>query len=214
MVDIDGRLELLGAELVHTDVEVGSFVSSVFNLLWTQNDEDDEYFDKVTEKVYQTIAECIEQEKVEKLRGLLGETRSVCQEYIDTEFEGEDRKQRCIELHEVLNELKPNFLDMSFESVVYIVQFAVLHISVNVDMVILFKSGHVALDEKNKQNLKDLVNEYSVYVHKMSIKLVEFRLSQIGTVCTCRLDPTDSLVVRVSVGKFQSNFEPQLIKSY
>ena len=202
MVDIDGRLELLGAELVHTDIEVGSFITSVFNLLWPQNGEGDEYFEKVTEKVYQAIAECIDQEKVEKLRGLLGETRSVCQEYMDTEFDGEDRKQLCVELHEVLSKLKPNFMDMSYESVVYFVQFALLHISVNVDMVVLFKSGHVALDEKNKQNLKNLINEYSVYVRKMSIKLVEFRLSQIGTVCTCRLDPTDPLVVRVSDDKF------------
>ena len=202
MVDIDGRLELLGAELVHTDIEVGSFITSVFNLLWPQNGEGNEYFEKVTEKVYQAIAECIDQEKVEKLRGLLGEIRSVCQEYMDTEFEGEDRKQLCVKLHEVLSELKPNFMDMSYESVVYFVQFALLHISVNVDMVVLFKSGHVALDEKNKQNLKNLINEYSVYVRKMSIKLVEFRLSQIGTVCTCRLDPTDPLVVRVSDDKF------------
>ena len=202
MVDIDGRLELLGAELVHTDIEVGSFITSVFNLLWPQNGEGDEHFEKVTEKVYQAIAECIDQEKVEKLRGLLGETRSVCQEYMDTEFDGEDRKQLCVELHEVLSKLKPNFMDMSYESVVYFVQFALLHISVNVDMVVLFKSGHVALDEKNKQNLKNLINEYSVYVRKMSIKLVEFRLSQIGTVCTCRLDPTDPLVVRVSDDKF------------
>ena len=208
MVDIDGTLELLGAELVHTDTEVGSFISSVLNLIWPQNGEGDEYLVKVTEKVYRAIAECIEQEKVDKLRRLIEETRTFCQEYIDTDFEDEDRKPRCLELHEVFNQLKPYFMDMSYESAVYFVQFAVLHISVNVDMVVLFKSGHVALDEKNKQNLKDLINEYSVYVHKMSIKLVEFRLSQIGTVCTCRLDPTDPLVVRVR--KLMISFPGQL----
>jgi hypothetical protein len=198
MADVDGKLELLGADLVHTDPEVGSFIGAVFTLLWPESDNDDVYFDTVTEKICQAIQECLHQEKVEKLRCLLEETRNVCQEYINTSQDEEVRKERCLSLHEIFSQLKSTFKDMSYESVVYFVQFAVLHISVNVDMVVLFRSGHVALDEKNKQTLKDLIDEYSLYVHKLSIKLVEFRLSQIGTVCTCRLDPTDPLVVKVS----------------
>ena len=200
MVDFEGKLELLGAELVSNESEVGSFISAVFTLLWAESTEGENcYLDEITERIYQAIRECLDIEKVEKFRSLLEETRNVCQEYINIAKDDEVRKERCLSLQEKFGELKLAFMDMSNESVVYFVQFAVLHISLNVDLVVLFKSGHVALDEKNKQNLKDLINEYSLYAHKLSVKLVEFRLSQIGTVCTCRLDPTDPSVVRVSI---------------
>lgn len=197
MVDIESKLEILGASLVATVPEAGSFISDVITLFWPENDERSDYLGDVTKVVYKAIQECLDKEKVEKLRSLLEGTREICKEYINTALEEEERKERFLSLHEVFTQLKPHFLDMSFESVVYFVQFAVLDISINVEIVLLFKSGHVALDEKNKQNMKDLIDDYSLYAHKMSIKLVEFRLSQIGTVCTCRLDPRNPLVVRV-----------------
>jgi hypothetical protein len=201
MVDVEGKLELLGADLVSSDPEVGSFISAVFTLLWAETSEgEDDYLDKVRERTYQAIEECLDTEKVEKLRNILEEMRNVCEEYISIAKEDDARQERCLSLQGSFNEIKSAFMDMSYESVVFFVQFAVLHISLNVDIVVLFKSGHDALDEKNKQNLKDLINEYSLYAHKLSIKLVEFRLSQISTVCTCRLDHADPLVVRVSNG--------------
>ena len=199
MVDVDGKLELLGAQLVYTEPIVGSFISDVFTTLWHEEDDENSlsYMDKVRERVFQAIQECLNEEKAETLRGIFDETKNACEEYINIPAEEEERKERCLVLDEFFNQIKSNFMDLSYESVVYFVQFAVLHISVKTDMVVLFRSHHSALDEKHKQHLKDLINEYSLYAHKMSIKLVEFRLSQIDTVCTCRLNPTNPLVVKV-----------------
>ena len=195
MVDIDGKLEIFGASLVSDIPEAGSFFSAIYGLLWP---EDEDYIETLTKNVNHAIQECLDHEKVVKLRRSMEETRNICHEYINAMRDENDRRERCLSLHEVFEKLKPDFMDMSYESVVYFVQFAVLHIAVNVDMVILFTSGHAALDEKNKQNLRCLINEYSLYAQKMSIKLVEFRISQISTVCTCCLDSADPLVVVVS----------------
>ena len=184
MADINGALETLGAGLVGLIPNVGALAASVFTLLWPDTAID--YWEQVKQQVYAAIAEALNKAKVQQLKDLLEGTKDNFQEYVDT-ADPEEKKTRCVALDVVLTQLKKHFMDESLDSVVYFVQYAVLHISINVDILLFYD------DDKNKQSLKDLIDEYSAYAHKMLPKLVQSRLDRIDT--GCNFDLKDSLVI-------------------
>jgi hypothetical protein len=185
MADVNNTLKTLGAGLVGMIPKYGAFISSIFSLLWPDSEID--YWAKVKEKVYAAIEKALNKAKVEQLKELLQGTKDNFQEYVATTDPGE-KNTRCVAIDVVLTELKHQFMDESLDSVVYFVQFAALHIAINVELAIHYD------DEKNRQDLKNLVDEYSAYAHKMSPKLVQFRLGQIDT--SCCFDIRDPLVIK------------------
>lgn len=185
MADVNGTLKTLTGGLVGLIPNVGAFAASVFSLLWPDTPVD--YWGQVKEQVYAAIKEGLNEAKVQQLKDLLEGTKDNFQEYVAT-TDHEEKKTRCVALDVVLTELKHQFMDESLESVVYFVQYAVLHISVNVDILLFYD------DDKNRQDLNDLINEYSTYAHKMKPRLVQNRLGQIDT--QCRLEPDDPLVIK------------------
>ena len=185
MADVNGILKTLGGGLVGLTPNIGAFAASVFSLLWPDTPID--YRGQVKEQVYAAIKEALNEAKVQQLKDLLEGTKDNFQEYVAT-TDPEEKKSRCVSLDVVFTQLKHQFMDESLESVVYFVQYAVLHISVNIDILLCYN------DDKNRQDLNDLINEYSSYAHKMKPKLVQSRSGQIDT--QCRLEPDDPLVIK------------------
>lgn len=185
MADINGTLKTLAGGLVGLTPEIGAFAASVFSLLWPDTPID--YWGQVKEQVYAAIKEALNEAKVQQLKDLLEGTKDNFQEYVAT-TDPDEKKSRCVSLDVVLTQLKHQFMDESLESAVYFVQYAVLHISVNIDILLCYN------DDKNRQDLNDLINEYSTYAHNMKPKLVQSRLGQIDW--QCRLEPDDPLVIK------------------
>ena len=188
MADLNGTLKTLGGGIVGLIPNVGAFAASVFSLLWPDTPVD--YWEEVKDQVYAAIKKSLNDAKVQQLKDLLKGTKDNFQEYVST-TDLKEKKTRCVALDVVLTELKHQFMDDSLESVVYFVQYAVLHISVNIDVLLFYD------DDKNRQDLINLINEYSTYAHNMKPKLVQNRLGQIDT--QCHLEPDHPLVIKHSL---------------
>ena len=185
MADINDALESLGAGLIGSIPKVGALAASIFTIFWP--DSEVNYWDQVKNQVYAAIRSALNQVKVQQLEDLLEGTKSNFQEYVDT-TNPEEKKTRCIAFDVVLTQLKHPFMDESFDTVVYFVQYACYHISINVDILLFYN------DEKNKQNLRALVDEYSEYAEMMSPRLTQYRLGRIDS--SCNFNIRDPLLIR------------------
>jgi hypothetical protein len=174
MADVNGALKDLVSGLVGNIPEIGWLASSILSIFWPDKQED--YFQLVKDQVAAMIKKAMDEAKVKYLRNLLEGTKDNCEEYVAT-TNLDEKKIRCVSLDAILTQDKYEFMDDSFESVMYFLQYAVYHLTFNVDILLFYD------DDKNRKDLSDLIDEYSTYAHKMEPELTKSRMGQIDTQC-------------------------------
>jgi hypothetical protein len=174
MADVNGLLKATITGTIGLIPEVGALVSSLAAFFWPDAPVD--YWAQVKDQVMSEIKSGLRDYRVEELKNAVNGTQENVEKYNEiADSTGQEKKTSCVALDAVLTQIKPQFLKDDINVLSYLVQFAVLHISISVDRYLLYKTT------ENQKNLKEFIDAYSDHAHLLVPKAVQSRVDQVDS---------------------------------